>query len=73
MPEVGVTKLDSDDTRAVVVREYLPPLALVAVISRLAIVVLRIVVELLHAGVALAALAQELQEVVRDVLARVVH
>jgi hypothetical protein len=57
----------------VVVREYLPSLALVAVISGLAIVVLRIIMELLHAGVALAALAQELQEIVRNVLPRVVH
>jgi hypothetical protein len=57
----------------VVVREYLPPLALVAVISGLAIVILRIIMELLHAGVALAALAQELQEIVRNVLPRVVH
>lgn len=73
MPEVGVTKLDSDDTWPVVVREYLPPLALVAVISGLAIVILRIIMELLHAGVALAALAQELQEIVRNVLPRVVH
>jgi hypothetical protein len=57
----------------VVVREYLPPLALVAVISGLAIVVLRIIMKLLHAGVALAALAQELQKIVRNVLPRVVH
>jgi hypothetical protein len=57
----------------VVVREYLPPLALVAVISGLAIVVLRIIMKLLNAGVALAALAQELQEIVRNVLPRVVH
>ncbi len=72
MLEVGVTNLESDDTLPVVVREYLPPLAFIAVISRFA-VVLRIIMQLLHTGVALAALAQELQEIVRYVLPRDVH
>ena len=70
---MGVTSLESDETRAVVVREYLPPLAFIAVISGFIAVIQRIVMQLLHACVALAALAQELQEIVRYVLTRNVH